>query len=126
MSDDSYPLITRDPAGGGELIVTRLESLESGTVIEGQFSLGWIGRLTPEQIDFVGLLLKYRNNLQKLAGELGVAYNTARSRLDDVVAAIGGESEGPSDEHRDEILAKLASKELSFDEAMLQLKQKSR
>lgn len=126
MSDRQYPLITRDPAAGGELIVTRLESLESGTVIEGRFSLGWIGRLTPEQLDFVGLLLKYRNNLQKLAGELGVAYNTARSRLDDVVAALGGESEGPRDEHREAVLEKLASKEISFDEAMTQLKQKTR
>jgi len=44
------PLITRDPVNGGELIVTRLESPESGVVIKGAFSIGWIGRLTPEQL----------------------------------------------------------------------------
>ncbi len=62
-----YPLITRDPVSGGELIVTRLECPESGIVIEGQFSLGWIGRLNREQLDFVEMLVKYRGNIQKLA-----------------------------------------------------------
>lgn len=119
---DLYPLITRDPASGKEMIVTRLECPESGTVLQGRFSLGWIGRLTPEQIDFIGLLLKYRNNLQKLASELGVAYNTARSRLDDIVEAIGGVSEPEADPRRQEVLSQLADRKISFEEAMAQLK----
>lgn len=89
-----HPLLTRDPASGGELIVTRLECPTSGVVIEGRFSLGWIGKLTPEQLDFVGVLLRYRNNVQRIANELGVAYNTARSRLDDIVDVLGGEQAG--------------------------------
>ena len=44
-----HQLITKDPVSGGELIVTRLECPDSGIVIEGQFSLGWIGRLSREQ-----------------------------------------------------------------------------
>jgi hypothetical protein len=119
-----YPLITRDPATGGELLVTRLESPKSGTVIEGRFSLGWIGRLTPDQIDFVGVLLRNRNNIQKLAAELGVAYNTARSRLDDVVEALGGTAERiepKTDEETTSILDKLAANEISVDEALKQL-----
>ena len=79
-----HPLITRDPVSGGELIVTRLECPDSGIVIEGQFSLGWIGRLTREQLEFVEMLVKFRGNIQKLAAELDVAYNTARSRLDEL------------------------------------------
>ena len=116
-----YPLITRDPSTGAELLVTRLESPKSGTVIEGRFSLGWIGKLTPEQIDFVGVLLRNRNNIQKLAAELGVAYNTARSRLDDVVEALGGTSERiepREDDQKASILDKLESKEISVDEAL--------
>src|SRR5579875_2377843 len=83
------PLITHDPVSGGELIVTRLESPDSGIVILGRFSLGWMGRLTPEQLEFVGLLVRNRGNVQRLAAEIGVAYNTARSRLDDIVASLG-------------------------------------
>ncbi len=113
-----YPLITRDPASGGELIVTRLKCPASGIIIEGNFSLGWIARLTPEQLEFVGLLLKHRGNIQKLAPDLGVSYNTARSRLDDIVTALGGFAEEDSRSHRLEVLEKLSRGEISFEEAM--------
>ncbi len=61
-----HQLITKDPVSGGELIVTRLECPDSGIVIEGQFSLGWIGRLSREQLDFVEMLVKYRGNIRML------------------------------------------------------------
>jgi hypothetical protein len=116
-------LITRDPATGAELIVTRLESPESGIVIDGAFSLGWVGQLTPEQLDFVGALLRNRGNVQRLAGELGVAYNTARARLDEIVRALGGQpeaaDEGPA---RTEVLDALAAGEITYEEAMRRLK----
>jgi hypothetical protein len=117
-----YPLITRDPVSGEELIVTRLECPESGIVIEGRFSLGWIGRLTREQLDFVELMVKYRGNVQKLAAEMNIAYNTARSRLDEIVAALGGTPENDGHVDRRAILDRLASKEISVEEAMKQLK----
>jgi hypothetical protein len=116
-------LMTRDPATGAELIVTRLESPESGVVIEGAFSLGWIGQLTPEQLEFAGALLRNRGNVQRLAGELGVAYNTARNRLDEIVRALGGQPEGGDDlPDRSELLDRLAAGEITFAEAMERLK----
>lgn len=117
-----YPLITRDPVSGGELIVTRLECPESGVVIEGRFSLGWIGRLSREQLEFAELLVKYRGNIQKLAAELGIAYNTARSRLDEIVIALGGAPENDGRVDRRAVLERLASKEISVEEATRLLK----
>jgi hypothetical protein len=119
-----HPIITRDPATGAELFVTRLESPESGVSIEGTFSLGWIARLSPDQIEFVGLLLKYRNNLQKLASELGIAYNTARSRLDDIVEALGGPPDSGEDqgEPASDAVDKLATGELEYEEALEAIK----
>ena len=113
-----HPLITRDPVSGNELIVTRLECPQSGIVIEGQFSLGWIGRLTREQLDFVELLVKNRGNIQKLAADLDIAYNTARSRLDEIVTALGGTPENENRADRRIILDRLAAKEISVEEAM--------
>jgi len=129
----THRLITRDPATGGELLVTRLESPDSGVVIEGRFSMGWVSRLTPEQLDFVGLLLRNRNNLQKLATDLGVAYNTARSRLDEVVAAVGGVPEDAIDAgdredghersaRRARALDRLAAGEVSVDDVLTELR----
>jgi hypothetical protein len=117
-----HPIITRDPVSGNELIVTRLESPQSGIVIEGQFSLGWIGRLTREQLDFVELLVKNRGNIQKLAQDLDIAYNTARSRLDEIVTALGGAPEGDGRAGRRLVLDRLAAKEISVEEAMRMLK----
>jgi hypothetical protein len=117
-----HPLITRDPISGNELIVTRLECPQSGIVIEGQFSLGWVGRLTREQMDFVELLVKNRGNIQKLAADLDIAYNTARSRLDEIVTALGGAPENDGRVDRRMILDRLASKEISVEEAMRLLK----
>lgn len=108
-------LLTRDPASGRELMVTRLESPDSGVIIEGAFSLGWIGRLTPDQLDFVGVLLRNRGNAQKAAAELGMAYNTARSRLDDIVQALGGTTDEERPD-RSEILGRVASGEISAEE----------
>ena len=117
-----HPIITRDPVSGNELIVTRLESPQSGIVIEGQFSLGWIGRLTREQLDFVELLVKNRGNIQKLAADLDMAYNTARSRLDEIVTALGGAPENDGRVDRRLVLDRLAAKEIGVEEAMRLLK----
>lgn len=117
-----YPLITRDPVSGGELIVTRLECPESGVVIEGRFSLGWIGRLSKEQLEFVEMLVKYRGNIQRLAAEMNVAYNTARSRLDEIVMALGGAPENDGRVDRRAILERLAAKEISVEDATRMLK----
>jgi hypothetical protein len=117
-----YPLLTRDPITGGELIVTRLESPDSGIVIEGRFSLGWIGRLSPEQLTFVELLVKNRGNIQRLAAELDMAYNTARARLDEIVALLGGTPEQEPRLDRRQILDRLAAREISVEEALRLLK----
>ena len=122
------PLPTRDPFGGGEVVVTRVEVPATGTVIEGTFGLGWIGRLTPDQLDLVGLLLERRNNLQRLAGDLGVAYNTVRARFEEVVAAVGGVA-APADTdpvpvseaERRAVLQQLAAGDISVEDARTRL-----
>jgi hypothetical protein len=124
-------LITRDPVSGGELVVTRLESPQSGLVIEGAFSLGWIGRLTPDQLEFVGRLVRSRGNVQKVAADLTIAYNTARNRLDDIVAALEAPEQDTAEEQEEQeeqekqervrrtaVLQRLSRGEIEFDEAM--------
>ena len=126
----THPLITRDPVDGGDLLVTRLEGTTSGVAVEGRFSMGWIGKLTQEQLEWVRLLVRNRGNIQKLAAELNVSYNTARSRVDEIVAALGGSPEtGPLPEaptiaqpDRIGVLERLQAGEVSFEEAMRQLK----
>ncbi len=113
-----YPLITKDPITGEELIVTRLENKQRGLVLEGEFQLGWIGKLTFEQLEFAGLLLRFRGNVQRLAEALGVSYNTARARLDAIVEALGETDQQTSED----VLSQLERGELSFQEALIRIK----
>lgn len=130
MSRRLLPVPPRDPFDGGRLVVTRLENPETGTVIEGRFDLGWIGRLTREQLDFVGLLVKHRANVQRLAADAGIAYNTARARLDEIVQAVGGsvdEDAAPDAAPAssvDEVLDGLASGAIDASRAIDQLKRR--
>lgn len=125
-----YPILTRDPLTGDELVVTRLEGPVSGVVIEGEFTLGWLARLTPEQLEFVEVLVRNRGNVQKVATEMAVAYNTARARLDDIVTALGGtpdlEPPAPAGPTRKQILEQLRTGEIDHDTAMRLLSDKRR
>lgn len=112
------PLITHDPVNGDELIVTRLEGQRSGIVIEGRFSLDWMGCLTPQQLTFVGLLVKHRGNVQRLAAELNVAYNTARNHLDEIVAVLEYPPVYESASERSNVLEQLSKGEISFEDAL--------
>lgn len=112
----SFPLPTRDPSSGRPLVVTRLECPQTGTVVEGRFDLGWIGRLTPEQLTFAGQLLARRGNLQRLASDLDIAYNTARARLDDIVVSLGADPGVGVDAV--DALERLSAGEVSVDEVI--------
>jgi hypothetical protein len=118
------------------MVVTRLWCPASGVTVEGEFELGWVGKLSPDQLDFVGLLLRARNNLQRLAADLGVSYNTARSRLDEIVGALGGEPSaggtGRNETGRGgakageaglRVLEALAAREITYEEALRRLRQ---
>jgi hypothetical protein len=112
-----YPLLTKDPVTGEELLVTRLENKRRGLVLEGEFALGWVGKLSFEQLEFAGLLLRFRGNVQRLADALGVSYNTARARLDAIVEAL--EADAPQN---DDVLAQLERGEIGFEEALTRVK----
>lgn len=115
-------LLTACPVCAGPLHVERLGCGQCDTRIEGQFSLGWLARLSREQLEFVELLVKNRGNINGVASDLKVAYNTARSRLDDVVAALGYAAPVDHRPDRRAVLDRLAAKEISVEEAMGMLK----
>lgn len=116
---EQYPLLTACPVCRGPFHVTALACDRCASKLEGSFALGWLGQLNAEQLEFVRLMIKNRGNINSVAGELKLAYNTARSRLDDIVTAMGGPP-GPPPQPIDRrgVLDRIASGELSVDEAM--------
>jgi len=117
-------LLTVCPVCGEQLAVTRLHCRSCDTVVEGQFETGRLGRLSPEQIDFVETFIRCEGKLNRMERELGMSYPTLRARLGEIVSQMGfqlGPGPAPSDEERHHILDQLAAGEITSEEAMRQL-----
>lgn len=111
------PILTQCPVCSGELASTRLECAICNTAIEGQFTLGRLGRLTREQLSFVELLAQHRGNVNQVATSLSVSYTTARMRMDEIAAALGAPPSITRPDSR-EVLRQLETGELSAEEAL--------
>jgi hypothetical protein len=90
-----HDVISTCPVCASELAVTRLRCGACGTTIEGEFSVGRFGRLTREQLQLLESFLRSRGNLRDMERELGISYPTVRSRVEQLVRALGF---GPRDE----------------------------
>jgi hypothetical protein len=123
-----YPVIGRCPVCGDTLYVSRLHCRNCDSALEGQFSLGRFYQLSPTQLAFVETFIRCEGKLTRVQEELSISYPTARSRLTDVIRALGyevGEEPEPlpADERRT-ILERLAVGELTSAEAVERLRGK--
>ncbi len=118
-----YPAPTACPVCHDDLLVTRMVCRNCDTALEGRFTLGPLFQITPEQRHFVEVFVRCEGKISRVQEELGVSYPTVRSRLDDVIRALGYEVEqeqeqGVGEERRQEILQQLARQEISSEEAL--------
>ncbi len=119
------PVIGKCPVCGEELMVTRLDCAHCGTEMGGQFALGRLFRLAPQEMRFVEIFVKNRGNAYKVGEELGMPYSAVRARLTDIIRALGyelgaepKEEPAPSVERRRAVLDDLAQGKISSDEAV--------
>ena len=123
-----HPVLKQCPVCDQELIATRLYCTGCATAVEGRFDLGPLANLSPEQLDFVVTLIRCEGKLNRLQEEYGITYHTARSRLEDVILALGFEIDHErddftpvSEQERRDILNELAAGRVSTQDAMMML-----
>jgi hypothetical protein len=108
--------------------VTRLHCRTCDTTLEGHFEPGRLSQLAPEQLSFIETFIRCEGKITRVEQELGISYPTVRSRLHDVIRALGyevGEEEPPVDEaERRSILEELGEGRLSSEEAIKLLRGK--
>ena len=118
-----YTISGHCPVCGETMYLERLHCANCGTTLEGAFTLSPLFTLNAEQIHFVELLVKHQGNIQRVAEELGMAYRTARGRMDEIAAAMGyalPEEPGPrpTPERRREILEGVQAGRISSEDAV--------
>ena len=115
-----YPVPTECPVCHDDLLVTRLVCRNCGTGLEGRFTMERLFQLTSEQLHVVELFLRCEGKINRMQEELGLSYPTVRNRLVEVIRALGyetGEERKVEEDHHQEILERLARKEISSEEA---------
>ena len=122
----------RCPMCEAELVVTHLRCQQCGTGLDGVFHLNKFDRLSRDQLRFVDVFVKNRGVIRDVEKELNISYPTVRNRLDEVIRALGYDPSGeaaeeagaaaPDPNKRRAILDKLASGELTAEEAVAQLR----
>ena len=122
-----YPVIGKCPVCGETMNVTRLHCRNCDSALEGQFSLGRFYRLSPQQLAFIETFIRCEGKLTRVQEELNISYPTARARLTEVIRALGyevEEAEAIAPAERKSILEKLATGQISSEQAVELLKGK--
>ncbi|MBN1179725.1 MAG: DUF2089 domain-containing protein [Anaerolineae bacterium] len=115
-----YPVFAECPVCHGDLAVTRMVCRNCGSALEGRFTMGRLFQLTPEHLHFVEVFVRCEGKINRVQEELGVSYPTVRSRLEEIIRALGyevGSAQEASSVPRQDVLERLARKEITSEEA---------
>ncbi|MGI6643914.1 MAG: DUF2089 domain-containing protein [Bacillota bacterium] len=124
-------VIGKCPVCGDPLLVSELYCPGCQTKISGSFDLCKFCKLNSDQRAFAEVFIKNRGNIREVERELGISYPTVRSRLENLIRALGytlgpDESEGASEDlkakEKREILDKLAQGQITPQEAARMLR----
>ncbi len=122
--------LSKCPVCDEDLVVTRLYCVNCNTTIEGHFTAEHtpFGHLSAEQMQFLLTFVKCEGKLNRMEDEMKLSYPTLRSRLVEIVRALGyepGKEEAPaqlSAEERRAILEDLDQGTITWDEAQARLR----
>lgn len=119
-------VISHCPICENELTIARLHCDKCQIEINGQFSLSKISLLTKEQLRFVEIFLKNQGSIKAIEKDLNISYPTVKKLLNEILKTMGYDicdvDESKDSLKRQEILEKLANKEISYEEASRLLK----
>jgi hypothetical protein len=126
-----YLTPTLCPVCGDKLAVTRLNCPSCDTTIDGRYQFSRLEQLSPEQRAFVEIFVRCDGKLNWVSQELKLSYPSVRSRLDEVIRAMGYEvHEAPPAEEkqrtaeaRQTILDELAAGRITTAEAVKRLQE---
>ncbi len=124
--------LTQCPICQSDLEITKLYCRTCDTTIEGHFQQSNpFQQLATEQLSFMVTFVRNEGKINRVGEELGMSYPTVRSRLHDLIRALGyevGEEDEPAtvpEEERRAVLEALSKGTLSSEEALKRLSSKN-
>jgi len=113
---------------GVPFVVERVRLTDSGVALEGEFEVPTLMALSAEDLVFVEAFVKSHGSIKEMERLFGVSYPTVKNRLNRLSGALGGddvevttEAEAKDADVRAEVLARVATGEITADEAVRQL-----
>jgi hypothetical protein len=112
------------PVCNEPLTITQLHCPDCDITIQGRFSLGRLALLSADQLEFVEVFLRCEGKITRVEKELELSYPTVRSRLTEIITAMGYEITGNTEndelspEKRRQVLDDLAAGTITSEEAV--------
>jgi hypothetical protein len=110
--------------GGQPFVVERVRLVGKDIAIEGAFAPPQLARLTGDDQVFVAAFLRSHGSIKEMEQMFGVSYPTIKARLNRIAAGLDFIDESPAPARSDvrtEVLDRLASGEITADQAIAAL-----
>jgi hypothetical protein len=112
--------------GGAAFVVERVRLVGKEIAIEGAFAPPQLARLTSDDQVFVAAFLRSHGAIKEMEQMFGVSYPTIKARLNRISSSLDFIDESPAparSEVRSEVLDRLASGEITAEQAIAALEE---
>jgi hypothetical protein len=104
-------------AQGSSLVVERVRLAEKQIVVEGEFTLPQLARLSLEDQVFITAFVRSHGSIKEMEQVFGVSYPTIKARLNRIAGQLDFIDTNPSPS-RAEVLERLRNGEITAEEAI--------
>jgi hypothetical protein len=112
--------------GGAAFVVERVRLVGRDIAIEGAFAPPQLAKLTSDDQVFIAAFVRSHGSIKEMEQMFGVSYPTIKARLNRIAASLDFIDESPAparSEVRAEVLDRLASGEITADQAIAALEE---
>lgn len=113
------------PVCNSTLQITGYQCPNCLTEIKGKFGIGELASLSPAQQEFVKIFICAQGSIKEMEKKLGISYPTVKNRLAEVTKVLCPQTKQKPDRSSNIILADLEDGNISVDEAIKKLKNRS-
>jgi len=106
---------------GAAFTVERIRLKDRDIVVEGNFELPPLARLTAEDLLFITAFVRSHGSIKEMEAQFGISYPTVKNRLNAIAVLLPFVEVNPPSSKRD-VLDQLEKGEITVEEALKRMK----